>query len=253
MILGAQTYTIRQHTQTAADFDASMAKIAQIGYTQVQLSAVGPIPAEELRSICDRHGLQIVLTHTSPDRILHETEAVIREHDILGCKYVGIGAMPKEYRTGETVTQFAQDFTLPARKLRDAGKLLMYHNHNFEWERISGKTKLIDVLLETMPAELMGVTLDTYWVQAAGADIMTWIELLRDRIPCVHLKDMTVCGMQSRFAPVGEGNIDFPRILARLAEIGKTEHILVEQDDGYGADMFECLRTSYMNVKEMGY
>ena len=160
-----------------------------------------------------------------------------------------------QYKVNSTYSKYSQIGS--ARKLTgsQAARAILDMNglQHVALERISGKTKLIDVLLETMPAELMGVTLDTYWVQAAGADIMTWIELLRDRIPCVHLKDMTVCGVQSRFAPVGEGNIDFPRILARLAEIGKTEHILVEQDDGYGADMFECLRTSYMNVKEMGY
>ena len=253
MILGAQTYTIRRHTQTAEEFDASMAKIAQIGYTQVQLSGVGPIPAEQLRESCDKYGLSIVLTHTNPDRILNETEAVIREHDILGCKYVGIGSMPRPYRTGETIAQFAADFTLPAKKLRDAGKLLMYHNHNFEWERISGKTRIIDALLESMPAELMGVTLDTYWVQAAGGDVTQWIDLLQDRIPCVHLKDMAIVNKEQRFAPVGDGNLNFPRILAQLAKLGKTEHILVEQDDGYGADMFECLKASFDNVKNMGF
>jgi len=253
MILGAQTYTIRQYTQNERDFDEAMHRVAEIGYTTVQLSGAGPIAPEKIRAACDRHGLQIVLTHTNPERILNDVEAVIREHDVLGCRYVGIGSMPERYRSAAWIHRFAADFTLPAQKLRDAGKLLMYHNHNFEWQRIDGKTRLIDVLLETMPADLMGVTLDTYWVQAAGADVMAWIDLLQDRIPCVHLKDMAVCGMQQRYAPVGEGNLDFPRILRRLQELGKTEHILVEQDDGYGADMFGCLRQSYQNIREMGY
>ena len=30
------------------------------------------------------------------------------------------------------VDRFAKDFEVPAKKMRDAGKLLMYHNHNFE-------------------------------------------------------------------------------------------------------------------------
>ena len=109
-----------------------------------------------------------------------------------------------------------------------------------------------DVLLSQMPAELMGVTLDTYWVQAAGADVLAWIDSLAGRIPCLHLKDMAVCGFQQRFAPVGEGNMDFARILQHAQEAG-VEHILVEQDDCYGESPFDCLGRSLKHVREMGY
>ena len=64
----------------------------------MQISAIGPIPAQQVREICDENGLQIVLTHTDPNRILNDTEAVIREHDIMGCDYIGIGMMPPEVR-----------------------------------------------------------------------------------------------------------------------------------------------------------
>lgn len=80
----------------------------------------------------------------------------------------------------------------------------MYHNHNLEWTRLRDGRRIMDVLLEQMPADLMGVTLDTYWVQAAGADVLEWIDILQDRIPCVHLKDMSVNGFDQRKAVVGE-------------------------------------------------
>ena len=253
MLLGAQTYTIRTYCQNEEDFRESMRRVAEIGYTTVQLSGIGPMEPTYLRRVCDEFGLSIVLTHTNPDRILNDTDAVIREHEILGCPYIGIGSMPGCYRNAEGIHNFAADFTLPAKKIADSGRLLMYHNHNFEWEHIGKKVTLMDVLMETMPAELMGVTLDTYWVQAAGADVLAAIDRFADRIPCVHLKDMAVKGMQQQFAPVGEGNLDFPRILAKLKEIGKTKYMLVEQDDSYGESPFDCLKQSFDNVKEMGY
>ena len=129
----------------------------------------------------------------------------------------------------------------------------MYHNHNFEWERLSTGRTMMDVLLDSMPEGLMGVTLDTYWVQAAGADICAWIEKLQDRIPCVHLKDMAVKGFEQRMAAVGEGNIDFAKILVLLKKLGKTKHILVEQDNCYGDSPFACLKRSYDYVKGLGY
>lgn len=253
MVLGAQSYTVRAFTQTERDFRVAMQRISAIGYTSVQLSAIGPMDVKTVRRICDEYGLAIVLTHTNPERILTDVDAVVREHDILGCDYIGIGSMPDRYRSEDWIGRFAIDYKEPAQKIRDAGKLLMYHNHNFEWERLPGGRTMMDVLLESMPADIMGITLDTYWVQAAGADICAFIERVSDRIPCVHLKDMAVKGFEQRMAAVGEGNIDFPKILVLLTKLNKTAHILVEQDNCYGDSPFACLKRSYDYVKGLGY
>ena len=253
MLIGAQCYTVRAFTQTERDFRIAMRRIADIGYTAVQLSAIGPIDPKVIRGICDENGLSIVLTHTNPERILSDVDAVIREHETLGCKYIGIGSMPDRYRNADWIDRFAADYFEPARAIRAAGKLLMYHNHNFEWEKLPSGKNMMDTLLDGLPADLMGVTLDTYWVQAAGADICDWIDKLQDRIPCVHLKDMAIKGFEQRMAAVGEGNIDFQKILKQLTKLGTTEHILVEQDNCYGDSPFVCLKRSFDYLKGLGY
>ena len=45
----------------------------------------------------------------------------------------------------------------------------------------------------------------------------------------------------------------FPKILSKLRELGKTQYLLVEQDDCYGEDPFDCLRRSYDHIQAMGY
>lgn len=251
MILGAQLFTLRDYTQTAADLDFTLQKVAEMGYTTVQISAIGPIPAETVREICDRHGLKIVLTHTDPIRIMNETEAVIREHEVMGCDYIGIGMMPPKYRTPEWLCHFAMDYKEPAKKIAAAGKRLMYHNHNLEFQKFDGKL-IMDTLMEAFTPEEMGVTLDTFWVQMGGADVCDWIEKLGDRIPCVHLKDMDVRGMEPIMAPVMEGNLNFPKILNTLEKIGKTKYLLVEQDVCVGSP-FDCLKRSYGHLHTLGY
>ena len=78
---GAQLYTVRSYTQTIEDFICTIQKIADIGYKAVQLSAVSKqIKPEQIREICDRAGISIVLTHSDPERILHDTDALIKEH-----------------------------------------------------------------------------------------------------------------------------------------------------------------------------
>ncbi len=249
MRIGAQTFTIRDYMQNERDFREAMRRLSAIGYTCVQLSGVGNVPVEAQRDICGEYGLKVALTHTNPDRIISDTDAVIREHDLLGCDYIGIGMMAPKYQTAEWIDRFSADFLTPAKKIRDAGKKLMYHNHNIEWTRLRDGRKIFDVLLTQMPAELMGITLDTYWVQAAGADVFATIDSLQDRIPCVHLKDMAVKGFEQRMAVVGEGNMDFERILARLQALGKTEYAFVEQDNCYGESPFDCLARSLTNIK----
>ena len=249
MELGAQLFTLREYTQTPADLDYSLGRVAGIGYKTVQISAIGPIPAQVVRQLCDKHGLKIVLTHTDPVRILEDTDAVIQEHEIMGCQYIGIGMMPPKYRSQEWLWHFAADYKEPARKIAAAGKLLMYHNHNLEFQRLGGKL-VMDTLLESFAPEEMGFTLDTYWVQMGGGDVCGWLRKLEGRIPCVHLKDMAVRGMEPIMAPVGGGNLPWPQILQTLREQGGTEHLLVEQDVCQGSP-FDCLRESFDNLQAL--
>ena len=246
MKLGAQLFTLRDYTQTESDLDYSLSLVAKMGYETVQISAIGPIAPEKVRELCGKHGLGIVLTHTDPVRIMNDTEAVIKEHDIMGCKYIGIGMMPKKYCSPQWLPRFAQDYKEAAKKIANAGKLLMYHNHNIEFQKFDGKL-VIDTLMESFAPDELGFTLDTYWVQMGGADVCAWMEKLSGRIPCIHLKDMAVNGWEPIMAPVGEGNLDFDKIIKTAEKCG-TQHLLVEQDTCQGSP-FDCLQTSFKNLQ----
>lgn len=251
MRTGAQLYTVRLFTQTVADFRRTMKKIADIGYSYVQLSAVGnEVTPEAAREICDEMGIKIVLTHSDVNRILHDTEQLIRDHETMGCKYIGLGSMPEKYRNTEWIRYFNEDFKAPARMIKDAGMRLMYHNHDFEFEKTNGSF-LMDYLLDGFAPDELGITLDTYWVQTAGCDVCQWIERLADRVPCVHLKDRGVIGRQEVMAPVMEGNMNFPAILKAL-ENTCCEYALVEQDTCLESP-FTCLEKSFKNLERLGY
>lgn len=251
MITGAQLYTVRDYIQTEKDFTFTIGKIAAMGYTTVQISAIGKdIPAERIREVCTEAGVQIVLTHNSADRILYDTDALIAEHNILGCSYIGLGSMPEKYRNREWISHFADDFLEPAKKIAASGKLFMYHNHHFEFEKL-GQKRILEYLLEEFAPDELGITLDTYWIQAAGGDVCQWISILKDRIPCVHLKDMAVEHGTSIMAPVMEGNLNFPEILQTL-EHTNCQYLLVEQDICQTSP-FDCLQKSYDNLAAAGY
>jgi len=247
MKIGAQLYTVREYTQTASDFKNTIKKVASMGYKHVQVSAIGPIPAQDVADICKSQDVEIVITHTNQVRIKEETDAVIKEHRIMGANYIGMGAIPGGYeRNKEGVQRFIADYTLAAQKIKDAGMTLMYHNHDFEYEKYDGKL-MIDYLVEQFP--LLGFTLDTYWVQAGGADPAAWIKNLAGRVDVIHLKDMAWVAGKQHMAEVMEGNLNWYGIFDACAAAG-VKYAMVEQDDCYGADPFNCLEKSLNNLKE---
>ena len=128
------------------------------------------------------------------------------------------------------------------------GKYLMYHNHHFEFDKVDGKT-IMAHLAERIPAQYMGFTLDTYWVQTGGGDPADWINKLKGRVPCIHLKDYSY---GAKMAVVGEGNINFDRVF-KEAEAAGTKYMIVEQDECNGEDPFDCLRRSYEYLKSRGF
>ncbi|MCL2187909.1 MAG: sugar phosphate isomerase/epimerase [Defluviitaleaceae bacterium] len=246
MKIGAQLYTVRQFTQTAKDFAETIKKVADIGYRHVQISGIGNLPANEVADICNTNGIDIVLTHTAPDRVRDDILNVIDEHHIMGAKYIGIGSMPAEYeRSADGVHHFIEDFTPAINEITAADMKFMYHNHAFEFEKYNNK-RMIEYLMDGAPQ--MGFTLDTYWVQYAGGAPAAWIRKLKGRIPVIHLKDMAIVEDRQRMCEVMEGNLNWSTIFASTIE-GGVEYGMVEQDDCYGRDPFESLKISYDHLR----
>jgi len=245
MLIGAQLYTLRAYCQNEKDLGRSLERVAAMGYQTVQLSAIGPVDPKRIKALCDANGLRIVLTHNPEGDFLNNPDALIERHQLYGCRYVGLGYLPDRYHAPDWLPHFAEDFGPAAEKLKAAGMKLMYHNHAFEFARMPDGLTMMDHLLSMLPADLMGVTADTYWLQFGGMDVCAWLQSHAERLHCVHLKDYVPLKFEARMAPVGRGNLDFPRILQILRKNGVTEYALVEQDECYGASPFDCLSQSF--------
>ncbi len=249
MEIGLNLYNLREFCQTEEGLFETLRKVADIGYKNVQISGTCRFDAEKLRAELDRDGLRAVLTHTPPDRLTLETDAVASEHGTLGCRYAGLGMFRFDENTeGMRYADFLKTYRPGAKKLRERGLYFMYHNHDGEFQKIGGKTILQRLAEDMAPAD-MGFILDTFWVQAGGGDPAAWIDRLTGRVPCIHLKDYAY---GRKFAVIGEGNINFDRVFL-AAENAGTLYMLVEQDDSYGEDPFDCARRSYRNLRTFGF
>ena len=249
MQIGAQFYTVRDLCKNLDDFALTLRKVADIGYRTVQVSGTCAFEPEWLRQQLEQNGLRCVLTHTPADRLTADAAQAARDHDVFACPRVGLGwyAFDKE-KADANYAHFIKTFVPVAQELHACGKLLMYHNHDQEFKRLGDKL-VIEKLMEDIPADIMGFTLDTFWVQAGGGDPAQWLEKLAGRIPCIHLKDYAY---GRKMAVVGEGNINFDRVFEKAAA-GGTQYMLVEQDDCNGEDPIDCLRRSYLSLKAQGF
>ncbi len=249
MIIGAQLYTLRDFCKTPEDLSETLKKVADIGYTTLQLSGTCAIEAEWLKDELDKNGLICPLTHTPANRLLEETEAVASEHTVFGADYVGLGMYSfHKPEDGNNYADFYAKYKGVAGKLKELGKYFMYHNHAIEFMKEDGKL-ILDKIAQDFTADELGFTLDTYWVQIGGGDPAWWIEKLSGRVPCIHLKDQ---GYGPTMLPVGEGNLNWDRIFA-AAENAGTKYMFVEQDKCNGEDPFDCLRRSYEFLSSKGF
>jgi sugar phosphate isomerase/epimerase len=247
--IAAQMYTLRDFTKTPRDIASTLARVKKIGYDAVQLSALGKIDPQELAGILRSEGLVCCATHVPLERMRDETQKVIDEHRLWGCKYTAVGGFfPNHPKAGDW-TDFARSYNAIAGKFKDSGISLGYHNHSHELARFDGKTGLQILLDHFSPGIWMEI--DTYWIQHGGGDPAAWIGKVAGRIPCVHLKDMAIgLDRTQLMAEVGEGNLNWLAILQACRE-AQVQWYIIEQDICQ-RDPFESLAISLRNARGMG-
>jgi len=255
MKIGVQGYTIRNFCTDENSIADSLKKVKEMGFNSLQVSGFAAIPAEKLRAMCDENGLQIVCTHSNPDRILNDTDNLINEHKIMGCNHIGIGIMPQKYRWSlEGMRAFIDDYSSAADKIADAGMKFHYHNHGSEFQKFGSQT-MLEIMAEITDPAKWGFIFDTYWSQIGGCCPAQMMYKLAGRIDICHLKDLRYtytpeaeCDFAQRFAPVGSGSIAWDEVLEACEKTG-IKYAEIEQDDCYGANPFDELKSSYEYLK----
>ncbi len=249
MKIGAQLFTLRDACTNLDDFSETLKRVADMGFQTVQVSGVCDFEPEWLQGELKKNGLSCVLTHVRPAEHYYEkTEKVIADHKVFHCKYLGLGSFGfKNEVELNKYPQFVSLYTPVTKALKEAGQYFMYHNHDHEFVRIQGKN-ILERMAEDFPPDELGFTLDVCWAQTAGADPAQWIREFKGRIPCIHIKDRDqLC----KLVPLGEGNLNLPRILEKSFSSG-VEYLLIEQDDCNGEDPFDCMKRSFDYLKAMG-
>jgi len=250
--IAAQLYNCRDYAKTPQEIEATLRKVKSLGFDVIQISGLGPCDPELLTGLVQELGLEVCLTHM-PWHQLADTEElrkVIRDHKNMNCPHIGLGARPGDLfaNTYEGWTGFIKQVNEITARIKAEGLNFSYHNHDFEFEKWNGVTAM-DRLIEEVPDMLF--TLDTFWVQAGGANPLTYIKKLEGRMPVIHFKDFRIVNRVRQFAEIGLGNLEWNEIIPLCESIG-IEYAAIEQDNDWLVDPFDSLVISRNFLLEKG-
>lgn len=259
-IVGLQLYTVRDFMNTPEDVKASLKKIADIGYKNLELAGYADgkfygFAPKEFRKIVDDLGMVVLSSHTNVEGAanLENSKQVADDHAALGMKYAIQPWVNPPDRNIEYYTKMVQQMNAAGKAFKEVGIKFGYHNHNFEFANLDGKIPYYDIIMAGTDKNYVTMELDLFWTTKSGTDPVEVMKKYPGRFELLHCKDMftkqepffDTVGVTD-FAPVGAGVIDFPRIFAEAKTAG-TKYYVVEQDLSDGKP-FEAIKTSFINL-----
>ncbi len=265
MKIGVQLYSVRDEMDK--DFEGTLKRVKDMGYECVEFAGLFGRSAAEVKAICDKLGLIPISAHVSLDDMLGD-DSVLQTYADIGCKFIVIPWMSEEYRPGNPAfEQNLPKLIALAKRAKEHGLFLGYHNHDVEFEK-TGDEYVLDALYRLIPADLLKAQLDTCWVNVGGADPVAYIHKYAGRVDILHFKDFAGKKSENMYAligvnggnkddivgnfeyrPLGQGLQDVPALVEAAKECG-TEWAIVEIDEpSAGKTSMQCIKESIDYLK----
>ncbi len=243
--IGLQLYTVRDLMER--DVEQTLASVAEIGYEEVEFAGYFGREPRALRDTLDRLRLSAPATHVPVEMMRDKLDEVLATSQVLGHRWIVVPWLAEQDRTLASYRRLAGEFNQWGQACSERGMRFAYHNHEFEFEPTDGVVPYDVLLTETDPS-LVEMELDLYWATVGGQDPVAMFERHRGRFPLWHVKDGTFGAGGRTMTAVGEGEIDFRRILDHASASGM-QHMFVEHDEP--ADPLAVLRTSHDNLRRL--
>lgn len=251
--IGLELYTVRDALQK--DFEGTLARVAKIGYKEVELAGYfahvpefNPSP-KRTREILEADGLAAPSTHVPYSALSPENwPKVIEASKILGHDYIVNPSIDREVlKQPDGWKRAAETFNRAGEESLKSGIQLAYHNHVEEFKALPDGKLPYDVLLAESDPKLLKMEIDLGWAHEAGADPIAYFEKHPGRFPLVHVKDFDKNRMMTE---VGSGIIDWKAIFAK-SDVAGIKHYFVEHDQPMMP--FESIQKSYEYLEKLRF
>jgi sugar phosphate isomerase/epimerase len=248
LIPGIQLYMVKNELQQ--DTAGTLAKLAAIGYRDVEYFALPVYTATQFRKLANDAGLRCPSGHFAFG--MEDTEKLLDDAGALGAHYVISSILPAHPMKNVNVETIVQglnhlqqdDFKLMAKKANEIGKKahergmqFAYHNHNIEFRKFDNGETGYSIIMKETDAELVKFEADIGWMARGGADALALFNTSPMRFPLLHFKDfaaidppVTTLGTDGQqIVELGKGVVPFKP----MVEAGKKFHVeyyIVDQD-----------------------
>ncbi|MBO0961611.1 sugar phosphate isomerase/epimerase [Neobacillus sp. MM2021_6] len=277
--IGVQMMMLKGKVEELGAYE-TMKNVSELGYHAVEVSQIPMTPenvAELRRASVDfdikiaamSAALEPMLPGAPGETLTSDFDKIVSDCKALDCNFLRIGMLPLTCMGHkDKIMEFIEKAEAMAHKLADHGIELYYHTHHLEFQKYDG-VYLLDLIKNN--TSKLGFELDVHWIQRAGENPVEFVKQYAGRISLLHLKDYRIGQMDLsnvdfkdmakffdiftntiEFAELGEGNLNIKAIVEAGLESG-AQYFLVEQDDTYGRDPFECLEISAKHLRELGF
>ncbi|MGX2959559.1 sugar phosphate isomerase/epimerase family protein [Peribacillus sp. JNUCC 23] len=277
--IGVQMMMLKGKVEELGAYE-TMRKINELGYHAVEVSQI-PMTEEnvselkrasfdfDIKIAAMSAALEPMLPGAPGETLTDDFEKIVNDCKTLDCNFLRIGMLPLTVMGDkDKIMDFINKAEIMAERLAEHGIELYYHTHHLEFQKYDGEY-LLDLIKNNTTK--LGFELDVHWIQRAGVNPVEFIKQYAGRISLLHLKDYRIGQMDLsevdfndmakfmniftntiEFAELGEGNLDMNAIIEAGLESG-AQYFLVEQDNTYGRDPFDCLQTSAEHLRKIGY
>jgi len=246
MPFGIQLYTLRSIMER--DFDGTLARVAEIGYKEVEFAGYYNRTPEQVRDVLRRNGLTSPSSHLPLPASDDAWKKTLDDARAIGHEWAVIPWLDPSMRTAATFAGLPDRMNHMAEMAKAAGLRLGYHNHDFEFAAApTGGGTILDSLITRTDPSLVDFEMDVYWVTKAGSDPLALMAKYPNRFPLLHLKDASPKPEQ-KIVDVGTGTIDFTSIL-KTARAHGLKHAYVEND--IPTDPLTTARVAFANLSRL--
>ena len=260
--ISIQLYTLRD--QLAIDLEGTLRALAEIGYRKVEHAGFVGRTVTEFKAALDAAGLRATSGHVPIPQPFDPAawSASLADANTLGSRFIVHPFFGIDFATGEVERTtaawraFARDLNRAGRMARDAGLKLGYHNHNWEFFRLTDNPSrtAYDVLTDATDPDVVHLQLDLFWAVRGARDPVDLIRQNKGRVLQYHVKDLNQAGS---FEDPGQGLIDFARIFRHSKEAGVVEYIVERDDAGtpprQPEDALDTARVGYQFLRSVRF
>jgi len=259
---GLALYTLRDDLSVA--LEKTLQQVSDEGYDYIEAASYNDgkfygLSPVAFKSLLASMNLKPVSTHQgsvtldNADQMIADVKAAGFTYFVVPVPPMGMFKFDRQTMSmgmNGTPKELLDILNVLGEKCHAAGLQLLYHNHDFELKKNENNIVILDYLLENTDPKYVNFQMDLFWVTKAGVDPLDYFNKYPGRFLIWHVKDMDDKG---RFAPVGEGIIDFKRILAQKERSGM-KYYMVEQDMTFdGLKPLEAFKISHKGLKTFGF